>query len=108
MSISEIKENYPALYSAARDLYGYDKKVHNSIYKKHGKDSLNSIILVNEYNKQIENSNKGIFVDTNLSKLAKNRVPKYNLLVDESFKVKQTLGPSKTLSYMETLYNHFI
>jgi hypothetical protein len=108
MSISEIKEKYLALYSAARDLYGYDKKVHNAIYKKHGKDSLNSIILINEYNKQIENSNKGIFVDTNLSKLAKNRVPKYNLLVDESFKVKQNIGSSKTLSYMETLYHHFI
>jgi len=107
MSVNEIKLLYPAMYEAARDLYTYDKKVQHAIDKKYGKDSFDSIKLGHEYNKEIENASQGIFNNTSLSKFAQNRLPKYKLLVDESFKVKQTIGASLTLSYIDTLRSYF-
>jgi hypothetical protein len=106
-TVNDIKQLYPAMYEAARDLYTFDKKVQHAIDKKYGKNSFDSIKLGHEYNKEIENASLGIFSDSSLSKFAKNRLPKYNLLVDESFKVKNVIGASLTLSYIDTLQSHF-
>lgn len=106
-NIELIKLLYPEVYEGARKLYTFEKQVHQLIDDTYGKDSLDSIIQLNEFNKEIDNVQKGVTKNTQLNRLAQ----KYSKYFDEysklSYSLKIQIGSKDTLSIMDTLQNYF-
>jgi adenosine deaminase len=106
-TVEFIQLLYPEVYDAAKKLYTFEVKVYQLIDDTYGKDSLDSIIQLNEFHKEIENVKKQKLKDTQLNRLAQ----KYSKYFDEyskaTYELKIHIGVKETLTIMESLQKYF-
>lgn len=106
-TIEFIQILYPEVYESAKKLYTFQMKVYQLIDDTYGKDTLDSIIQLNEFNKEIENVRQKKLKDTQLNRLAQ----KYSKYFDEyslsTYNLKMVIGVKETITIMESLEKHF-
>jgi hypothetical protein len=78
---------YPELYTTIKNLYKFEEKFNNYITKKCGKDTIDSLIIYTEYNRQ-----KLIQDDTFCGKSARMHNMYYNQYIIEKNKIIDLLG----------------
>lgn len=106
-TIEFIQILYPDVYESAKKFYTFQMKVYQLIDDTYGKDSLDSIIQLNDFNNEIEDVRKNKLKDTKLNRLAQ----KYNKYFDEysltTYNLKMLIGVKETITIMESLEKHF-
>lgn len=106
-TIEFIQILYPEVYETAKKLYTFQMKVYQLIDDTYGKDTLESIIQLNEFNNEIEDVRKNKLKDTKLNRLAQ----KYSKYFDEyslaTYNLRTVIGAKETITIMESLEQYF-
>lgn len=108
-TIEFIELLYPDVYETAKKLYTFEMKVHQLLDDTYGKDTFNSILKLNQFNKEIDNVRNKVkeTEDMQLNRLAQ----KYNKYFDEyslaTYELKMKIGMKETITIMESLEKYF-
>lgn len=104
--IDSTKTSYPSAYKAIRDLVLYDTKVENKIKEKYGKDTIQHIIELNEYNKTIDNEQLGKVTNNSYTKYAVNRKHIFDNYILEIMNLKTKIEPSMVNIIIDKIKQH--
>ena len=104
--IDSTKTLYPSAYKAIRDLIVYDTRVENKIKEKYGKDTIQHIIELNEYNKTIDNEQLGKLTNNRYTKYAVDRKPIFDTYISEIMNLKNTIEPSMVNIIIDKVKEH--
>lgn len=106
-SVEFIKVLYPDVYAAAKQLFTYEKKVNQLIDDTYGKDSLDSILYLNEFHKEIENVRKHKLKDTQLNRFAQKFNKYFVEYTSATYNLRSAVGTKQTFAIMESLEKYF-
>lgn len=104
--ISTIKTTYPKLYKAAKSYIFFDKKVKKIFDETYGENSINSIIKINDYFKELQNVRNNTPSNTTLTQLARKSNDYFNKYAEQGFLLSQEIGTTNALTFTDILENY--
>lgn len=104
--ISTIKNIYPQLYKAAKSYIFFDKKVIKIFEETYGKNSINSIIKMNDYYNELQNVRNNTPSNTSLTQLARKSNEYFNKYAEQGFILSQAIGTANALTYTDILEDY--